>query len=493
MLNPTKVSISDLKLKDKSLLKNKCFVDGNWTGSSLTFEVKNPANGLKIVDVPNFKKKETLLAIDAAFNAYKSWSKLTAHERSYILKRWYQLVIDNQDDLATIMTAEQGKPLQEAKGEIVYAANFIEWFAEEAKRVYGDVLPDPIKEKRMVTIKQPVGVCAAITPWNFPAAMITRKCAPGLAAGCTFIIKPAEQTPLTALAFVVLAERAGFPKGVINIITGEPEEIGKEITSNPKVRKISFTGSTVVGRILMEQSAGTVKKLSLELGGNAPFIVFDDCDIDAAVEGLMLGKYRNTGQVCVSPNRVYVQEKIYDSFVKKVVEASNKLVVGNGLEGSPNIGPLIDDQAVKKVKEHIADAVQKGANVEIGGKTHKLGGRFFEPTVLSNVNKTMKLANEETFGPVVPFFKFKTEEEVIELANNTEFGLASYFYSKDISRVWRVAEAIETGMVGINTGIFASAYMPFGGVKQSGIGREGAKYGIEEYLEVKSLSFGNIK
>jgi len=323
--------------------------------------------------------------------------------------------------------------------------------------------------------------------------MITRKCAPGLAAGCTFIIKPAEQTPLTALAFVALAERAGFPKGVINIITGEPEEIGKEITSNPKVRKISFTGSTAIGRILMEQSAGTVKKLSLELGGNAPFIVFDDCDIDAAVEGLMIGKYRNTGQVCVSPNRVYVQEKIYDSFVKKVVEASNKLIVGNGLEGSPNIGPLIDDQAVKKVKEHIADAVQKGANVEIGGKTHKLGGRFFEPTVLSNVNKSMKLANEETFGPVVPFFKFKTEQEVIELANNTEFGLASYFYSKDISRVWRVAEAIETGMVGINTGIFGSAYMPFGGVKQSGIGREGAKYGIEEYLEVKSLSFGNIK
>ena len=482
-----------IKLKRENLLKSKCYVDGKWIGSERNFPIKNPATGETILEVPNFGKKETADAINSAEIAFRSWSRLTAHERSKILKKWYDLVIENQDDLATIMTAEQGKPLAEAKGEIIYAANFIEWFAEEAKRVYGDVLPDPIKDKRMITLKQPIGVCAAITPWNFPAAMITRKCAPGLAAGCTFIIKPAEQTPLTALAFVALAEEAGFPKGVINIITGQPEEIGKEITSNPKVRKISFTGSTAVGRILMQQSANTVKKLSLELGGNAPFIVFDDCDIESAVEGLMLGKFRNTGQVCVSPNRIYVQEKIYDEFVRRTVDAVKKLKIGNGLQGETNIGPLIDFAAVDKVEEHIKDAVSKGAKIETGGKRDKLGGQFFEATVLANVNKSMKLANEETFGPVAPFFKFKTEEEVIELANNTEFGLAAYFFSKDIARIWRVAEAIETGMIGINTGIFASAYMPFGGIKQSGIGREGAKYGMEEYLELKTLSFGNIK
>jgi succinate-semialdehyde dehydrogenase / glutarate-semialdehyde dehydrogenase len=482
-----------MNIKNKNLLINKCYVNGAWVNSDKKIKVINPATGDLIAEVPNFGKKETTNAIDSAELAFKSWSKFTAHERSKILKKWYDLVIDNQDDLATIMTAEQGKPLSEAKGEIVYAANFIEWFAEEAKRVYGDVLPDPIKDKRMITLKQPIGVCAAITPWNFPAAMITRKCAPGLAAGCTFVIKPAEQTPLTAIAFVVLAEQAGFPKGVINIITGEPEEIGKEITSNPKVRKISFTGSTAVGRILMQQSANTVKKLSLELGGNAPFIVFDDCDIDAAVEGLMLGKFRNTGQVCVSPNRIYVQEKIYDNFVKKVVEVIKKLKMGDGLKGETQLGPLIDDAAIAKVEEHIKDAVVKGATIELGGKRHALGGRFFEATVLANVNESMKLANEETFGPVAPFFKFKTEQEVIDLANNTEFGLAAYFFSKDIARIWRVAEAIEAGMIGINTGIFASAYMPFGGIKQSGIGREGAKYGMEEYLELKTLSFGNIK
>jgi succinate-semialdehyde dehydrogenase/glutarate-semialdehyde dehydrogenase len=482
-----------MNIRNKSLIINKCYVNGSWIGSEKILKVFNPATGNLISELPNFGKKETANAIDAAEVAFRSWSKLTAHERSKILKKWYDLVIENQDDLAMIMTTEQGKPLSEAKGEIIYAANFIEWFAEEAKRVYGDVLPDPIKDKRMITLKQPIGVCAAITPWNFPAAMITRKCAPGLAVGCTFVIKPAEQTPLTAIAFVVLAEKAGFPKGVINIITGDPEEIGKEITSNPKVRKISFTGSTAVGRILMEQSASTVKKLSLELGGNAPFIVFDDCDLHAAVEGLMLGKFRNTGQVCVSPNRIYVQEKIYDVFVKKVVDVVKKLKMGDGLKCDTQLGPLIDDVAIAKVEEHIKDAVQKGAKIELGGKRHMLGGRFYEPTVLANVNKSMKLANEETFGPVAPFFKFKTEEEVIEFANNTEFGLAAYFFSKDIARIWRVAEAIEVGMVGINTGIFASAYMPFGGIKQSGLGREGAKYGMEEYLELKTLSFGNIK
>jgi succinate-semialdehyde dehydrogenase/glutarate-semialdehyde dehydrogenase len=482
-----------MNIKNKNLFINKCYVNGSWVGSEKIFKVFNPATGNLISELPNFGKKETASAIDAAEVAFRSWSKLTAHERSKILKKWYDLVIEYQDDLATIMTTEQGKPLSESKGEIVYAANFIEWFAEEAKRVYGEVFPDPIKDKRMVTLKQPIGVCAAITPWNFPAAMITRKCAPGLAVGCTFVIKPAEQTPLTAIAFVVLAEKAGFPKGVINIITGDPEEIGKEITSNPKVRKISFTGSTAVGRILIEQSASTVKKLSLELGGNAPFIVFDDCDLDAAVEGLMIGKFRNTGQVCVSPNRIYVQEKIYDVFVKRVVEVVKKLKMGDGLKGDTQLGPLIDDAAIAKVEEHIKDAVQKGAKIELGGKRHMLGGRFYEPTVLANVNKSMKLANEETFGPVAPFFKFKTEEEVIEFANNTEFGLAAYFFSKDIARIWRVSEAIEVGMVGINTGIFASAYMPFGGIKQSGIGREGAKYGMEEYLELKTLSFGNIK
>jgi succinate-semialdehyde dehydrogenase/glutarate-semialdehyde dehydrogenase len=472
-----------MNIKNQSLLINKCYVNGSWVSLEKKIKIINPATGKLLAEVPNFGKKETSDAINAAELAFRSWSKLTAHERSKVLKKWYELVIENQDDLAIIMTSEQGKPLSEAKGEIVYAANFIEWFAEEAKRVYGDVLPDPIKDKRMITLKQPIGVCAAIT----------RKCAPGLAAGCTFVIKPAEQTPLTAIAFVVLAEQAGFPKGVINIITGDPEEIGKEITSNPKVRKISFTGSTAVGRILMEQSASTVKKLSLELGGNAPFIVFDDCDLDAAVEGLMLGKFRNTGQVCVSPNRIYVQEKIYDVFVKKVVEVVKKLKMGDGLKGDTQVGPLIDDAAIAKVEEHIKDAVQKGAQIKLGGKRHVLGGRFYEPTVLADVNKSMKLANEETFGPVAPFFKFKTEEEVIDFANNTEFGLAAYFFSKDIARIWRVAEAIEVGMVGINTGIFASAYMPFGGIKQSGIGREGAKYGMEEYLELKTLSFGNIK
>jgi succinate-semialdehyde dehydrogenase/glutarate-semialdehyde dehydrogenase len=482
-----------MNIKNKSLTIDKCYVNGSWVGSEKILKVFNPATGNLISELPNFGKKETASAIDAAEVAFRSWSKLTAHERSTILKKWYNLVIENQDDLAIIMTTEQGKPLSEAKGEIVYAANFIELFAEEAKRVYGDVFPDPIKDKRMITLKQPIGVCAAITPWNFPAAMITRKCAPGLAAGCTFVIKPAEQTPLTAIAFVVLAEKAGFPKGVINIITGDPEEIGKEITSNPKVRKISFTGSTAVGRILMEQSATTVKKFSLELGGNAPFIVFDDCDFDAAVDGLMLGKFRNTGQVCVSPNRIYVQEKIYDVFVKKIVDAVKKLKMGDGLKSDTQLGPLIDDAAISKVEEHIKDAVQKGAKIELGGKRHMLGGRFYEPTVLANVNKSMKLANEETFGPVAPFFKFRTEKEVIEFANNTEFGLAAYFFSKDIARIWRVAEAIEVGMVGINTGIFASAYMPFGGIKQSGIGREGAKYGMEEYLVLKTLSFGNIK
>ncbi len=490
------MKISKIALKNKSLLVNKCLINGKWVGSKKTFKVHNPSTGDLIAEIPDLGKKETSVAIDAAEKAFYLWSKVPAIERSKILKNWHKLVVENADDIAKILTTEQGKPLSDAKGEMNYAISFIEWFAEEAKRIYGDIMPDPIKNKRLMALKQPVGVCAAITPWNFPAAMITRKCAPGFAAGCTFVIKPAEQTPLTAIALVKLAEDAGFPKGVINIVTSlEPEEIGAEITSNIKIRKISFTGSTEVGRILMKQSAPTLKKLSLELGGCAPFIVFEDANLDHAVQGLMLGKFRNGGQACVSPNRIYVQEKIYNTFVKKFVTEVKKLVVGDGMAAKSTMGPLIDERAILKVQDHIKDAVKKGATVETGGKPHKLGGNFFEPTVLSNVTKKMKCASEETFGPLAPFIKFKTEQEVIAYANSTDFGLASYFFSKDIARIWRVAEAIESGMVGVNTGLYANsgAHLPFGGVKQSGFGREGSRYGIDDYLEIKALSFGNIE
>jgi len=435
---------------------------------------------------------ETRRAIEAANAALPAWRAKLAKERASILRKWFELMIANTDDLALIMTTEQGKPLVEAKGEIAYAASFIEWFAEEAKRVYGDVIPQHQADKRLVVIKQPVGVCGLITPWNFPAAMITRKAAPALAAGCTVVIKPATQTPYSAFALGELAERAGMPRGVVNIVSGSAKEIGVELTSNTTVRKISFTGSTEVGSVLMKQSAETIKKVSLELGGNAPFLVFDDADIDAAVEGAMISKYRNNGQTCVCANRILVQDGVYDRFAAKLVEKVRTLKVGRGTEAGVNIGPLIDENAVAKVEEHIQDAVSKGAKIVVGGKKHALGGLFFEPTVLTGVNTTMKVTKEETFGPVAPLFRFRTEEEGVAMANDTEFGLASYFYARDIGRIWRVGEAIESGMVGVNTGLISNEVAPFGGVKQSGIGREGSKYGIEEYLEVKYLCIGGI-
>ena len=421
-----------------------------------------------------------------------AWRAKLPKERSVILRKWFDLMMANQEDLALIMTTEQGKPLAEAKGEIAYAASFIEWFAEEAKRIYGDVIPQHQADKRLVVIKQPIGVCGLITPWNFPAAMITRKAAPALAAGCTVVIKPATQTPYSALALAELAERAGVPKGVINILTGSASEIGAELTSNPTVRKISFTGSTEIGSLLMKQSAASIKKVSLELGGNAPFLVFDDADLDAAVEGAMASKYRNAGQTCVCANRILVQDGVYDAFATKLAEKVKALTVGRGTDAGVIIGPLIDENAVAKVREHIDDAVAKGAKVAVGGNTHKLGGLYFEPTVLTNVTTSMKVTREETFGPVAPLFRFRTEEEAIAMANDTEFGLAAYFYARDLGRVWRVGEGLESGMVGVNTGIISNEVAPFGGVKQSGIGREGSKYGIEEYLEIKYLCIGGV-
>jgi succinate-semialdehyde dehydrogenase/glutarate-semialdehyde dehydrogenase len=435
---------------------------------------------------------ETRRAIEAAQTALPAWRSKLPKERAAILRKWFELMMANQDDLGLIMTTEQGKPMAEAKGEIAYAASFIEWFAEEAKRAYGDVIPQHQADKRLVVIKQPVGVCGLITPWNFPAAMITRKAAPALAAGCTVVIKPATQTPFSALALVELAERAGVPRGVMNVVTGSASEIGAELTSNKTVRKISFTGSTEIGSLLMKQSAETIKKISLELGGNAPFLVFDDADLDAAVEGAMASKYRNAGQTCVCANRILVQDGVYDAFAKKLSEKVAALTVGRGTEEGVVIGPLIDENAVNKVKEHIDDAVAKGAKVAVGGKPHKLGGLFFEPTVLTNVDTTMKVTREETFGPVAPLFRFKTEDEAIAMANDTEFGLAAYFYARDVGRVWRVGEGIESGMVGINTGIISNEVAPFGGVKQSGIGREGSRYGIDEYLEIKYLCIGGV-
>jgi succinate-semialdehyde dehydrogenase/glutarate-semialdehyde dehydrogenase len=481
-------------LQDQDLFRRQAYIGGRWCDSDTgaTFEVNNPATGQILGTVPLMGADETRRAIEAAKNAFEVWGRRPAKERSALLRRWYELIMANLEDLGALMTAEQGKPVTEAKGEVAYAASFIEWFAEEAKRVYGDTIPSPWNDRRLVVIKQPVGVCCAITPWNFPAAMITRKAAPALAAGCTMVVKPAESTPLSAFALAALAERAGIPAGVFNVLTGSPQAIGGEMTSNADVRKVTFTGSTEVGRLLMKQSADTVKKLALELGGNAPFIVFDDADLDAAVEGAIISKYRNAGQTCVCANRLYVQAGVYDAFAEKLVEAVKKLKVGNGFEPGVLQGPLIDQAAVEKVEEHIQDAVSKGGRVLLGGKRHLLGQTFFEPTVLADVTPKMKVASEETFGPVAPLFRFQTDEEALRMANDTEFGLASYFYSRDIGRIWRAAEGLECGMVGINTGLISNEVAPFGGVKQSGLGREGSHYGIEEFLDIKYLCFGGI-
>ncbi|MGH8768708.1 MAG: NADP-dependent succinate-semialdehyde dehydrogenase [Burkholderiales bacterium] len=491
-MNAPRDNAFTLSLKDQKLFRQQGYINGQWrdADSKATINVTNPADGSVIGTIPKMGAAETRRAIEAANAALPAWRAKLAKERANILRKWFELMIANTDDVALIMTTEQGKPLPEAKGEIAYAASFIEWFAEEAKRVYGDVIPQHQGDKRLVVIKQPVGVCGLITPWNFPAAMITRKAAPALAAGCTVVIKPATKTPYSAFALAELAERAGIPKGVINIVSGSAKEIGGELTSNTTVRKISFTGSTEVGAVLMKQSADTIKKVSLELGGNAPFLVFDDADIDAAVEGAMISKYRNNGQTCVCANRILVQDGVYDRFAAKLAEKVRALKVGRGTETGVNIGPLIDENALAKVEEHIRDAVSKGAKIVVGGKKHALGGLFFEPTVLIGVNTTMKVTREETFGPVAPLFRFKTEEEGVAMANDTEFGLASYFYARDIGRIWRVGEGIESGMVGVNTGLISNEVAPFGGVKQSGIGREGSKYGIEEYLEIKYLCIG---
>ena len=484
-----------LNLKDSTLLRQQCYIDGQWldarTGGSKP--VTNPANGAVLGTVPFMGAEETRAAIDAAAVAFPAWAARTAKDRATLLRRWYDLMLANADDLATLMTAEQGKPLAEAKGEIAYAASFIEWFAEEAKRVYGDVIPGHQPDKRIFVLRQPVGVVAAITPWNFPAAMITRKAGPALAAGCTFVCKPAMQTPYSALAMAELAHRAGIPRGVFSVVTGSATAIGGEMTSNPIVRKVTFTGSTEIGKKLMVQSAGTLKKLSLELGGNAPFIVFDDADLDLAVQGAIASKYRNTGQTCVCANRLLVQEGVYDAFVAKLVEAVRKLRVGDGLQGATEQGPLIDDKAVAKVEEHIADALAKGGKIALGGKRHALGGTFFEPTIITGVKPTMMVAREETFGPVAPIFSFKDEKEAVRMANDTEFGLASYFYTRDLARSLRVAEALEYGIVGLNTGIISTEVAPFGGVKESGFGREGSKYGILDYTELKYLCIGGIE
>jgi succinate-semialdehyde dehydrogenase / glutarate-semialdehyde dehydrogenase len=477
-------------LKDKSLLKDKCYIDGKWVGGADSIDVTNPVNEMVIGSIPKLGKTETRLAIEAASRAQKPWAKKTAKERSIILRKWFNLMMENQEDLAQIMTAEQGKPLAESRGEVAYGASFIEFFAEEAKRVYGETIPSPWPNARIVVVKQAIGVVAAITPWNFPNAMITRKAGPALAAGCTFVCKPAAETPLSALALAELAGRAGMPAGVFSVITGKASEIGGEMTSNPIVKALTFTGSTEIGRMLMAQCAPTVKRVGLELGGNAPFIVFDDADIDAAVQGAMISKYRNAGQTCVCANRLLIQEGVYDAFATKLAVAVAKLKVGNGVDDGITTGPLINAAAVKKVEEHIADAKAKGAKVIQGGK--HLGGNFFEPTIMTGVTTDMAVAREETFGPVAPLFKFKTEEEAIAMANATEFGLACYFYTRDIGRVWRVAEGLEYGMVGINEGIISTAEVPFGGMKESGIGREGSSHGMEEYVEMKYMLMGGL-
>jgi succinate-semialdehyde dehydrogenase/glutarate-semialdehyde dehydrogenase len=485
---------ASLPLKDASLFRQQCYVDGKWldADSGKSVAVTNPATGETLGTIPNMGTAETKRAIEAANAAWPAWRKKTAKERAVILRKLFNLMMENQDDLAILMTAEQGKPLAESKGEVAYSASFIEWFAEEGKRTYGDVIPTFAGDKRIVVQKEPVGVVAAITPWNFPSAMITRKAGPAMAAGCPIVIKPATQTPYSALAMAVLAERAGIPAGVFNVITGSAREIGGEMTSNPIVRKLTFTGSTEVGKLLLQQCAGTIKKTSMELGGNAPFIVFDDADLDAAVEGAIASKYRNTGQTCVCANRLLVQDGVYDAFAAKLAAAVGKLKVGDGLKGETQQGPLIDANAVAKVEEHIADAVKKGARIISGGKRHALGGTFFEPTILADVTPQMAVAREETFGPVAPLFRFKTEAEAVQMANDTEFGLAAYFYSRDIGRIWRTAEQIESGIIGINTGLISTEVAPFGGVKQSGLGREGSKYGIDDYLVIKYLCLGGI-
>jgi succinate-semialdehyde dehydrogenase/glutarate-semialdehyde dehydrogenase len=486
-----------LALKDMQLLRAQAYIDGQWMAakSHALFAVLNPANGEKIVDVANMGAEETELAIEAADRAWPAWRALTAKARATILKRWYDLMMNHGEDLAHLMTAEQGKPLAEARGEVAYGASFVEWFAEEAKRAYGAVIPSPTSDRMLLTLRQPIGVCAAITPWNFPLAMITRKVAPALAAGCTVVCKPAEATPLTALALAVLAERAGMPPGVFNLVTGDAEkaaEIGQILCASPRVRKLSFTGSTEVGRILMRQSADTIKRLSLELGGNAPFIVFDDADLDAAVEGALASKYRNAGQTCVCANRIYVQDAVYERFAAKLAAKVSAMPVGPGTDTGVLIGPLIEPAALEKVQAHIEDAVRLGARVAVGGKPHERGGLFFEPTVLTGVTQSMRVAREETFGPVAPLFRFHTEQEVIEMANASEYGLAAYFYARDLGRVLRVAAAIEAGMVCVNSGILSTEVAPFGGVKQSGLGREGAREGLEEYLETKYLTLAGI-
>ena len=487
-----------LQLENSDLFRTRAYINGEWTDalSGETFEVTNPANGEHLARVPDMNADDTRVAIAAANAAWPAWRALAAKERGAIIRKWFELLMANQEDLARLMTAEQGKPMAESRGEVAYGASFVEWFAEEAKRAYGDVIPGHGRDKRILVIKQPIGVVAAITPWNFPIAMITRKVAPALAAGCPVVVKPAEDTPLCALAVAALAEQAGLPAGLLNIVTcSKPNAaaVGTELTANPVVRKISFTGSTPVGKLLMRQASDTVKKVSLELGGNAPFIVFDDADLDAAVTGLMTSKYRNSGQTCVCANRIYVQSGVYDAFVEKLKAQVSQLVVGPGLEGETHQGPLINTAALDKVQRHISDAVSKGASVAHGGQPHALGGTFFEPTILTNVTQDMLVAREETFGPIAPLFRFDTEEEAIAMANASEFGLAAYFYSRDVHRVWHVAEALEAGMVGINEGLVSTEVAPFGGVKESGLGREGSHYGLDEFMELKYLCLGGMR
>jgi succinate-semialdehyde dehydrogenase/glutarate-semialdehyde dehydrogenase len=484
-----------MKLEDSALLRLQAYVDGAWIDAAddRTVEVTNPATGAKLGTVPRLGAAETRRAIESAARAFPAWARRTAKDRGAMLLRWRDLMLAHQEDLAVLMTAEQGKPLAEARAEVAYSASFLEWFAEEGKRVYGDVIPGHAPDKRIVVLRQPVGVVGAITPWNFPAAMITRKAAPALAAGCPFVVKPALQTPYSALAMAELAHRAGIPAGVFSVVTGDAAAIGGELTSHPAVRKLTFTGSTDIGKKLMAQCAGTLKKVSLELGGNAPFIVFDDADLDAAVQGAIQSKYRNTGQTCVCANRLLVQDGVYEAFTGKLTEAVARLRIGDGLAGETDQGPLIDDRAVAKVEEHIADALAHGASVAWGGKRHSLGGTFFEPTIVTNVTPRMKIAREETFGPVAPLFRFRTEEEAIRMANDTEFGLAAYFYTRDLARSWRVQEALEYGIVGVNTGLISTEVAPFGGWKESGMGREGSKYGILDFTELKYVCIGEIR
>ncbi len=479
-------------MDENALVRDACFIGGRWVGaeSGATFPVHDPATGELLATVPDMGATETRQAIESAQEALAGWRALLGKERAAVLRRWYDFILQHKDDLAALMTAEQGKPLAESKGEIMYGAALVEWFAEEAKRVYGDTIPSPFPKARIVVLKEPIGVCAAITAWNFPLALVTRKAAPAMAAGCTVVVKPAEQTPLCALALAVLAEQAGVPAGVFNVVTGEPEAIGRELTSNPIVRKVSFTGSVEVGRLLMRDSAETVKRLTLELGGNAPFIVFEDADLDAAVQGALLSKFRNTGQTCVCADRFYVQSSIYDEFAERFATAVAKLQVGDGRAEGVEQGPLIDEQALTKVSAHVEDAQARGGKVLVGGRPHALGRTFYEPTIITEANQDMLVAKEETFGPVAPLFRFETEEEVVAQANDTEYGLASYVYTKDASRVWRVSEALEYGMVGVNTGFITTEVAPWGGVKQSGVGREASHYGIEEYLELKYLCLG---